>query len=73
MSKTTSLLLLLPCRLTLPDMYEFMNERERERERESKALAARTEEMGNCRMGVCLLFSFENEKSVIQRLQIHTI
>ena len=67
MSKTTSLLLLLPCRLTLPDMYEFMNERE------SKALAARTEEMGNCRMGVCLLFSFENEKSVIQRLQIHTI
>ena len=69
MSKTTSLLLLLPCRLTLPDMYEFMNERERE----SKALAARTEEMGNCRMGVCLLFSFGKGKSVIQRLQIHTI
>lgn len=67
MSKTTSLLLLLPCRLTLPDMYEFMNERE------SKALAARTEEMGNCRMGVCLLFSFGKGKSVIQRLQIHTI
>lgn len=62
MSKTTSLLLLLPCRLTLPDMYEFMNERE------SKALAARTEEMGNCRMGVCLLFSFGKGKSVIQRL-----
>ena len=62
MSKTTSLLLLLPCRLTLPDTYEFMNERE------SKALAARTEEMGNCRMGVCLLFSFGKGKSVIQRL-----